>query len=191
MITNTNNRNVISGNLSKCLTTPFSINDILTRNNTTIIARSVGDMDMTSIESASFKNAKSLEKDSACVQNSELSVCRSTQETVLSGGSSFENKSRHNNSLEYFQYISSLDNNNQEEFVMHHIPCHHNPQNPKTMGSGTGFVSLGVPQKTQQSKFFGTNSLLYANGTRDCPIDMRRCAANDSGKLKSCFCLEN
>ncbi|XP_037943984.1 homeobox protein bagpipe-like [Teleopsis dalmanni] len=170
MLTNMESANSAISGLSKTLTTPFSINDILTRNNNTLNGshlehrRLSGGLESeTDLLSIKVNRRKSLEENNSenCCRNAgDINLYSKLATQCAISPPDRVNHSREikmNNvaSSEYIQYYSALDNNNHTDFMQHKL-----------------------------GNFFGTNSnvLNMGNGNnRDChPIDMRRCTNNDS-----------
>lgn len=158
---------------AKVLSTPFSINDILTRNNNAHHqqlqqrrysgADSETELSMVNAEMLR-RRRKSCEEDlnkSTSTSNSDsyqrsrdINIYKLSQCNLSSPDSAAsERKLEHSSHAgDYMQFFASaaLDNNNHADYVV-----------------------------SRKLGYYGATSA----GNRDCPIDMRRCTSNDSGEL--------
>ncbi|XP_017007399.2 homeobox protein bagpipe [Drosophila takahashii] len=137
--------------LSKSLTTPFSINDILTRSNTETSRR------MSSVDSEPEPEKLKLnpsDRERSASKSPPL-CCRDLSLYKLSQAKEMQSSTRPtNNYLQY--YAAAMDNNN------HH---HHHQATATSNSSAADYMQ---------------RKLAYFGSTLAAPLDMRRCTSNDS-----------
>lgn len=144
MLTNMESANSGISGIGKVLTTPFSINDILTRNN--------AERRLSRTESELELSAVNLRAEEQNLKNYANYKCNRSSSDNVSNNSPSEQAMRSNDFRPAFY---ALDNNNHTDYMTHKL----------------GYFSAAA-------------AAALAGGRSDCPIDMRRCTNNDSGKLK-------
>ncbi|XP_037729633.1 homeobox protein bagpipe [Drosophila subpulchrella] len=139
--------------LSKSLTTPFSINDILTRSNPESRRMSSVDTEPETEKLKSTDRERSTSKSPPlCCR--DLSLYKLAQSKEMQGA----NPRPTANYLQY--YAAAMDNNN-----------HHSHQNHHHQATGTSNSSAAD---------YMQRKLAYFGSTLAAPLDMRRCTSNDS-----------
>ncbi|XP_005180598.2 homeobox protein bagpipe [Musca domestica] len=143
MLTNMESANSAISGIGKVLTTPFSINDILTRNhaNERRLSRTDSELELSAV------NMRSEEPRYKCNLTVSDSVSNSSPSEIKMEPSM---KSAGYRSHFYATSAGNLDNNNHSDYMSH---------------------KLG---------YFGAAAAALAAGRPECPLDMRRCASNDS-----------
>jgi len=142
--------------LSKSLTTPFSINDILTRSNPETRRMSSVDTEPETEKLKPSDRERSTSKSPPlCCR--DLSLYKLAQSKEMQGA----NPRPTANYLQY--YAAAMDNNN-----------HHSHQNHHHQATGTSNSSAAD---------YMQRKLAYFGSTLAAPLDMRRCTSNDSGKF--------
>lgn len=151
MLTNMESASSAISGIGKVLTTPFSINDILTRNhaNERRLSRTDSELELSSVNmrGGSDSNYKCNLSMSDNVSNPSPSDVK-MEPSLRSGGY---------RSHFYATAAAAMDNNNHSDYMQHKLGY---------FGAAAAAAAL-------------------ASGRTECPLDMRRCASNDSGKLKS------
>lgn len=141
------------GAVGKVLTTPFSINDILTRNHAERrLSRTESELELSSVNSRAEDN---LVKNFSTTQyKCNLSSSDLSPNTSPSMDSRLDLSLRSAEFRHSFYPTSAMDSNNSGQ---------------------SGYMS-------HKFGYFNAAAAVLAAGRSDCPIDMRRCTSNDSGK---------
>lgn len=148
--------------LSKSLTTPFSINDILTRSNPE--ARRVSSVD-SEPEAEKLRPSDRSERSASkspplCCRDLSLYKFSQAAKEVPPNANPNPRQQQQPQPANYLQYYAAaLENNNH-----HHQATIQNPSN----SSAADYMQ---------------RKLAYFGSTLAAPLDMRRCTSNDSGKL--------
>ena len=149
MLTNMESANSGLSGIGKVLTTPFSINDILTRNHAERrLSRSESELELTAV------NIRAEEQNLKNFMQYKSQRCT---ERLSNNNSPTDPRSRSSDFRSSFYH--AMDNNNQGDYMAHKL----------------GYFSAAAA------------AAALANGRPDCPIDMRRCSANDSGNYLKMF----
>ncbi|BFF90431.1 homeobox protein bagpipe [Drosophila madeirensis] len=144
--------------LSKTLTTPFSINDILTRHNPDKHRVSSVDSEPEADLSGKSRSSKqNLDRERSASKSPPL-CCRDLSIYKQEPSMAANPSQRQTNYLQYYAAAAALDNNN-------HHNGHHHHQATATGSSGGDYMQ---------------RKLAYFGSTLSAPLDMRRCTSNDS-----------
>lgn len=141
--------------LSKSLTTPFSINDILTRSSPD--TRRVSSVDSDPEPEKNGASMKSSDRDRSASKSPPL-CCRDLSLYKLAQAKEMPPNPSQRQATNYLQYYAAaMDNNN-----------HHQATATATNSSAADYMQ---------------RKLAYFGSTLAAPLDMRRCTSNDSGGL--------
>lgn len=168
---------------NKSLSTPFSIKDILTRNNTTITAKMQSE----------FQRRKSLESSVEPFQPDELSIYKLNQfgrsQDAMDNSPLCDSKSEPENHSFYTCYS---ENNNEAIYGPNRESKSRSQRDESNCFYGNELGKMsdnmreggnGYDHRAHVKMFLAANEGRHMNYGRDCPIDMRRCTSNDSGKF--------
>ncbi|EDV94602.1 GH22032 [Drosophila grimshawi] len=146
--------------LSKTLTTPFSINDILTRNRPAIPARRLSSVDLDADAELAGKSMDRSRSKSPPLCCRDLSIYKLAQcKLGAEHPESANNRGQSASYLQYYAAAAAMDNNNQ------------------AAGSSTTAGGLPVDYMQRKLGYFGAALSAAAAAA---PLDMRRCTSNDS-----------
>lgn len=154
MLTNMESANSAISGIGKVLTTPFSINDILTRHTDAErrLSRSDSEMELSAV------NNRSSDSHYKCNMSVSDSVSNASPLCDFKMDHSMKSDYKPEYRQQFYGQAASavLDNNNHADYMAHKLGY---------FGAAAAAAAL-------------------AKGRSECPLDMRRCASNDSGKLK-------
>ena len=170
---------------AKVLTTPFSINDILTRNNNSLNAAHNHQQHIQ--QQRRYSGADS-ETELAMVNAEMMRRRRKSCEAEQNKSAASNAESYRSRDLNIYKLsqcnLSSPDN------ISNGSACNERKMenNPRAADYMQFYASAALDNNnhsdyvSRKLGYFGGGSAAMA-GNRDCPIDMRRCTSNDSGEL--------
>lgn len=163
-------------------TTPFSINDILTKNNTTLFRRTA---EKTTLICGPTNNDRACDSDKKQFNHNQ----RKSIERKLLSNNQFDNNFKNNNndqhcSMQYFNNNNSV------------CAANFNTNRRKSLDCFLIENDMAKDRLSDCERYNGDKHSGFENKNRFCgygsgeiPLDMRRCNSNDSGMFITTFCI--